>query len=59
MVAPAGDTERHDFQYLWDIGIGKRFNLGGDVALQVDLQLFNVAQQQPHRLVGDDNAGRG
>jgi len=42
VVAPAGDPGRHDFQYLWDIGFGKQFNLGGSVALQVDLQLLNV-----------------
>jgi hypothetical protein len=42
LVAPAGDPGRHDFQYLWDLGIGKRFNLGGDVGLQIDLQFFNL-----------------
>ncbi len=47
MVAPAGDPGRHDFQYLWDLGIGKRFDLGGDVGLQVDLQLFNVLNSTP------------
>jgi len=47
VVAPAGDPGRHDFQYLWDLGIGKRFDLGGDVGLQVDLQLFNVLNSTP------------
>jgi hypothetical protein len=47
VVAPAGDPGRHDFQYLWDIGIGKRFDLGGDVALQLDLQILNVINNTP------------
>jgi hypothetical protein len=42
VIAPAGGQYRHDFQYLWDIGIGKQFNLGSNVALQVDLQLINA-----------------
>ncbi len=47
VVAPAGDPGRHDFQYLWDIGIGKRFDLGGDVALQLDLQILNILNSTP------------
>jgi hypothetical protein len=48
VVAPAGSPGyRQDFQYLWDVGIGKRFNLGSDVALQLDLQLFNVFNSTP------------
>jgi hypothetical protein len=42
IMAPAGDPGRHDFQYIWDIGVGKQFNLGSGVALQVDLQFLNV-----------------
>jgi hypothetical protein len=42
IMEPASDEQRHPFQYLWDIGIGKQFNLGGSAALQVDLQLLNV-----------------
>jgi outer membrane receptor protein involved in Fe transport len=41
VVAPAG-TYRHDFQYLFDLGVGKRFNLGSDVGLQIDLQFLNL-----------------
>ena len=47
VVAPAGDPGRHDFQYLWDLGFGKRFGLGKGVALQVDLQLFNLLNSTP------------
>ncbi len=47
IMAPAGDPGRHGFQYLWDLGIGKRFNLGGNVALQVDLQFFNLINNTP------------
>ena len=49
-VRPAAIMEpdlRYDFQYLWDLGFGKRFGLGKDVALQVDLQLFNVLNSTP------------
>jgi hypothetical protein len=42
IMEPASDEQRHPFQYLWDIGIGKQFNLGGSVALQVDLQILNA-----------------
>jgi len=41
-MEPATDDQRHPFQYLWDIGVGKRFQLGGDVELNLDLQLLNV-----------------
>jgi hypothetical protein len=47
VVAPAGDPGRHGFQYLWDLGWGKQFNLGGTVALQLDLQLLNVLNNTP------------
>jgi outer membrane receptor protein involved in Fe transport len=47
VIAAAGDPGRHDFQYLWDLGWGKRFDLGGNVAIQVDLQLLNVLNSTP------------
>ncbi len=47
IMAPAGDPGRHDFQYLWDIGIGKTFKLGGGVGLVVDLQILNVLNSTP------------
>jgi len=47
VVAPAGDPGRHGFQYLWDLGWGKRFGLGKAVAIQVDLQLLNVLNNTP------------
>ncbi len=47
VVEPAGGKLRHDFQYLWDLGIGKQFNLGSGVALQVELQLLNVLNDTP------------
>ena len=42
IMEPASDEQRHPFQYMWDIGIGKQFNLGGSAALQLDLQILNV-----------------
>ena len=47
VVAPAGDPRRHGFQYLWDLGFGKRFGLGGGVAIQADLKLLNVLNSTP------------
>jgi hypothetical protein len=47
VVAPAGDPGRHDFQYLWDLGWGKRFELGGGVGIDIDLQLLNVLNSTP------------
>jgi len=42
IMAAAGDPGRHPFQYMWDLGLGKRFGLGSGVAIQVDVQLLNV-----------------
>jgi outer membrane receptor protein involved in Fe transport len=42
IMEPASDSQRHPDQFLWDIGFGKRFQLGGDVELNLDLQLLNV-----------------
>ncbi len=47
MMIPANDDQRHGFQYQWDIGIGKRFDLGKGVALQFDLQFFNLINNTP------------
>jgi outer membrane receptor protein involved in Fe transport len=47
IMDPAGGNLRHGFQYLWDLGIGRKFTLTGDVALQVDLQLLNALNKTP------------
>lgn len=47
IMEPANDDQRHGFQYLWDLGVGKRFSLSKDVGLQVDLQLLNVLNKTP------------
>ena len=48
VVAPAGSPGyRQDFQYLWDLGIGKTFNLGDDVGLQLNLQFLNLLNSAP------------
>jgi hypothetical protein len=47
VVAPAGDPGRHGFQYNWDLGVGKRFGLGKNVGIQVDLQILNVLNKTP------------
>jgi outer membrane receptor protein involved in Fe transport len=47
IMAPASDDQRHDFQYQWDLNVGKRFPLGKDVDLQLDLQILNVLNDTP------------
>jgi len=47
IMEPASDDQRHGFQYTWDVGFGKQFNLGDNVALQLDLQLLNVLNKTP------------
>ncbi len=42
IMAPASDSQRHPFQSLVDVGIGKRFRLGSDTTLNLDLQVFNL-----------------
>jgi outer membrane receptor protein involved in Fe transport len=42
ILEPASDDQRHPFQTIVDVGIGKRFNLGGDVEAKVDLQILNL-----------------
>jgi len=47
IMEPASDDLRHGFQYLWDLGLGKRIDLGSDVEMQLDLQLLNVLNETP------------
>jgi hypothetical protein len=47
IMEPASDSQRHDFQYLWDLALGKTFTLGSDVELEFALQLFNVLNETP------------
>jgi outer membrane receptor protein involved in Fe transport len=47
IMDPLSDDTRHGFQYLWDLGLGKRIDLGSDVEMQLDLQLLNVLNETP------------
>jgi len=42
IMVPASDSQRHPFQYLWDIGLGKRFNIGGSGEVNLGVQVLNV-----------------
>jgi len=42
IMEPSSDSQRHPFQYLWDIGVGKRFNIGGSGELNLGVQVLNV-----------------
>ena len=47
IMEPASDDHRHDFQYLWDLGIGRSFPIGDSVELQFDLQILNLLNETP------------
>ena len=42
VTSPATDDQRYPTQYLWDLGIGKHFELGKGMALNVDVQILNI-----------------
>lgn len=42
IVEPASDDDRLPSTALIDVGLGKRFQLGGDVELKLDAQVFNL-----------------
>ena len=42
MTSPVSDGQRYPDQFLWDLGIGKHFNLGKGMALSIDLQILNI-----------------
>ncbi len=39
---PGSDDQRLPTQYLWDIGVGKHFNLGKGVNFNIDIQVLNI-----------------
>lgn len=42
VTSPASDSQRYPDQFLWDLGIGKHFNLGKGMNLSIDLQILNI-----------------
>ena len=42
ITKPASDDQRYPTQYLWDLGIGKHFNLGKGTNLNIDIQVLNI-----------------
>ena len=44
-MEPASNSQRHPFQSLVDISIGKRFNISGDGLIKLDLQFFNLLNE--------------
>ena len=42
VTQPASDSQRYPTQYLWDLGVGKHFNLGKGMALNIDIQILNL-----------------
>jgi hypothetical protein len=42
ITSPASDSQRLQTQYLWDLGVGKHFNLGRGTDLSVDIQVLNI-----------------
>jgi outer membrane receptor protein involved in Fe transport len=44
-LVPASDDQRYGFQEIVDLAVGKRFELGDQTVLKLDLQLFNVLNE--------------
>ena len=42
IAEPASDSQRYPDQYLWDLSVGKHFNLGKGVNLSLDIQILNI-----------------
>ena len=42
ITSPGSDSQRLPTQYLWDLGVGKHFNLGKGTALNIDIQILNL-----------------
>jgi outer membrane receptor protein involved in Fe transport len=42
IAEPASNDQRYPSQLIWDLGIGKHFNLGRGTNLSVDLQILNL-----------------
>ena len=42
MVSPTTDDQRFPDQFLWDLGVGKHFNLGRGTDLSIYLQILNI-----------------
>lgn len=49
IVEPASDDRRLPSTALVDLGIGKRFKLGGDVVLKLDAQVFNLLNEDANQ----------
>ncbi len=45
IMEPASSSQRHPFQTVVDFSIGKRFKLGGDGVLKLDVQIFNLLNE--------------
>jgi len=42
VTSPRSDSQRLPTQYLWDLGVGKHFNLGKGTDFSIDLQILNL-----------------
>ena len=42
IAEPASNDQRYPSQLIWDLSIGKHFNLGRGTNLSVDLQILNL-----------------
>ncbi len=57
VIEPASDDTRLPSVMLLDVGLGKRFSLGSDVELKVDLQIFNLLNDDSNQFWEDLNLG--
>jgi hypothetical protein len=42
IINPGDDDQRYPTQYLWDLGVGKHFNLGKGTDFSIYLQILNL-----------------
>ncbi len=59
VIEPASDDRRLPSVTLLDVGIGRRWSLGGDVQLKTDLQVLNLLNEDENQFWEDLTLGPG
>ena len=59
IVVPANDDQRLPSQTILDLGLGRKFPVGDQVSLNIDLQLFNVFSEDANAFWDSSDYARG
>ena len=59
IVVPANDDQRLPSQTILDLGLGRKFPVGDQVSLNIDLQLFNVFNEDANEFWDGSDYARG